>query len=327
MNRSCKHKKEIEAEWMKITFIGACFCGKTTLINKLINNIFLTKYIPTDSITFYYKSYNLSSETPTNISSVLPKEYPVHLILEDTFGINNPLLVTNQSLLNSTLLKVQKQEMSKQFKNILFTPHNKRLYLNNLDTKTKTSSQSNKSNVMQELDSVSTIERRGFVFVCDCENISSVSYMLKVIEKFVEIEKTNDVFFPKVIFFNKYDRLKDDVFNENISKYRKRLEMLRKNSGIISVKVSALNGEGLYYHFDNFIWKIYNEIINEKQNVLIDEDNDIIKDNEMKLFHPMCVDNINSCSKKVFCGNRLFICGNINNTINEGDEYSENESE
>ena len=41
----------------------------------------------------------------------------------------------------------------------------------------------------------------------------------------------------------------------------------------------------------------------------------------------MCVDNINSCSKKVFCGNRLFICGNINNTINESDEYSENESE
>ena len=56
-----------------------------------------------------------------------------------------------------------------------------------------------------------------------------------------------------------------------------------------------------------FLSKIHQEQKNQKQNDGIQEPDE---EDDMKVFKPGCVDNLNSCSKSIFCGKTMFSCGN-----------------
>lgn len=150
------------------------------------------------------------------------------------------------------------------------------------------------------------IERSGFVFVCDCENPKTVDSIVKIIEKLQEIEKTNNLIYPKMILFNKSDKMNERTFKEDMKEYQGMLENFKTKFKIECVRVSALTGNGIVEAFTRFLGKIHQEKRDQKQNDGIAEPDD---EDDMKLFKPQCVDNLNMCSKNMFCGNKLFSCG------------------
>ncbi len=76
------HETVIESELirgpltLRITFLGNTAVGKTSIINRIINNTFTVQYEPTMKIQNY--GINL------NISESIKKQIPVMVNLEDT---------------------------------------------------------------------------------------------------------------------------------------------------------------------------------------------------------------------------------------------------
>ena len=71
------------------------------------------------------------------------------------------------------------------------------------------------------------IERKGFVFVCDCSDAKSISNMIKIIDKQLEIEKTTNVSIHKIILFNKSDKI---VNEKEFKAKRKEIKVERKDN-------------------------------------------------------------------------------------------------
>lgn len=290
---------------IKVSVLGCSYVGKTAIINQLISKSFQTIYEPTLEIQDYGYRINLNDD------EVAQKTY-INLIIQDTFGLNNSLLNKPPELITSRLLREKRIKMTQQFKDIMFTSNEKRNEISSNEKSLKFDYLKKEVNEKEEifmdvLGQVSKhIERSGFIFVCDCENSKSVESILKIIEKLQEIEKTNNLIYPKVILFNKCDKLNEKTFKENMRQYAGMLENFNSKFKIRSIRVSAMTGQGIEETFKAFLSKIHQEIKTKRQNDGIAEP---VEDEELKIYQPLCVDNLNSCSKKVLCGNRIFVCG------------------
>lgn len=294
-----------DEECIKITILGCSFVGKTAIINRLVNNSFIKGYIPTKEIERYYFKMDLNDDE-------ICKPLYANIVIEDTFGLDNYLLNKNIDFIQSKVLIQLKNKMTQEFKDIMFTAHEKRnkLLLEEENQKKHDLLQNSSKNI-EIFNGINIIcneqiERNGFIFVCDCLNPKSVSSIIKIIDKFIEIEKTTNISYHKVILFNKCDKLKEKTFKSSMKKFQSILENYKKKSNINSVRISSLTGQGITNIFRKFLYKIHQDIKYKRQSKPIDDPED--DDPELKLFQPMCVDNVNSCSKKLLCGNKLLVC-------------------
>ena len=298
---------------IKVTMMGCCYVGKTSIINRLINRSYNHYYDPTEDIETYSFRLNLNEE------EVAQKTY-INVIIQDTFGLNNPLLDKPPELLTSEVLIKKRQRMTKQFRDLMFTSNEMRNKISNNEKNKITIKK--RINIRDEIlmDTIGYeseyIQRGGFIFVCDCENDKTLEQVIKVIEKLQEIEKSNNLIYPKLLLFNKCDKIVEKTFKENMKKYQRALEHFRSKFKIESLMVSALTGQGLIEAFKLFLSKIHQEQKNQRQNDGIQEPDD---DEELKLYKPGCTDKINSCSKTICCGKPMFSCFNKNN--DDDDDY------
>lgn len=298
---------------IKITIMGSSNVGKTAIINRLINKCFSSKYEPTMGIETYSCRINLNEE------EVVQKTY-INLIIQDTFGLDNPILSKPPELIRSQVLRDKRELMTKQWRDLMFTSNEMRNKMSNNEKKSKFGQKKNinvKDEILQESLGVESeyINRGGFVFVCDCENLQSLDTIIKIIEKLQEIEKSNNLIYQKMLLFNKSDKINDKTFKENYKKYFTVLESFKGKFKIEALRVSALTGQGILESFKMFLSKIHQEQKNQKQNDGINEPDE---EEDFKVFKPGCVDNLNSCSKSIFCGKRLFSCGEKEDSEDEG---------
>ena len=83
---------------IKITLLGWCKVGKTSIINKLVSKTFSPIYEPTTEVNTFQIKLNLSESEKTQ------KTY-VNLIIEDVFGLNNTILNKPEKLIKSENIK------------------------------------------------------------------------------------------------------------------------------------------------------------------------------------------------------------------------------
>ena len=97
---------------MRITFVGPGFSGKSSIINRVVNNSFVKIYYPTSNTHVYSLAFNITDE------SDLKSNY-VELEIVDTFALDHPLLIdtpTEKSKLSSIVdekYELTEEEMSK----------------------------------------------------------------------------------------------------------------------------------------------------------------------------------------------------------------------
>lgn len=298
----------IKEECIKITFMGSAFVGKTSIINQLINKKFISKYEPTMKVEDYCYRMNLNDDE-------ICKPLYVKVIIQDTFGINNPILNKSPDIIESKRVIHIRNEMTNQFKELMFTAHEIRNKLCEEENKSflKIPKNKNPYPFVYDIDKMAKeIERKGFVFVCDCSDAKSISNMIKIIDKQLEIEKTTNVSIHKIILFNKSDKIVNEKeFKAMMKKYKGVLEKYKKKNKIDSYRVSSLTNSGISSAIKKFISKIHQEIKYTSLNEEIDDPEDDI---DLKLFHPLCSDKLNSCSKQICCGAKLFMCTEGNNS-------------
>ena len=298
------HNAFLKEPCYKITVMGNAEVGKTSVINRLVNKCFIPIYKPTTDIETYSCRLNLNDD------SCSQKTF-VNVIIQDTFGLDNPILNMPVQLMTSPLIKQKREKMSSQFTSLMLTSNERRDQLSKNEKAAKTKFNKKKAvNYKDEIfmESIGIesehISRVGFVFVCEIKNEGSIKSVIKIIEKLHEIEKSNNLICTKMIMFNKTDIIEENEFNETIVKFPELKEFITKYKIDIS-KVSALTGRGISDSFINFLNKIHQEQRNQQQNDGINEPDDIAHEYD----HIGCIDNMNSMSKKIFCGRSLFTCG------------------
>jgi GTPase SAR1 family protein len=300
---------------IKITLLGWCKVGKTSIINKLVSKTFSPIYEPTTEVNTFQIKLNLSESEKTQ------KTY-VNLIIEDVFGLNNTILNKPEKLIKSENIKKKRNKMCKIFREIMLSSTEKRNKLSEQEKQINKKTVKKPVNMRDEMlndflgENSEYIDRNGFVFVCDITNIKSYESVIKVIEKMRDIEKTNNLNYQKMIIFNKCDKLDRNKFNEEMERKRNEIEELKNKFKIDFFRVSALTGYGIEEAFRRFLYKIYQEQRNESQNDGIDDpdEEDVLK------FKPQCIDKANSCTKSIFCGKALFFCGGDDDDENDSDD-------
>ena len=155
-----------------------------------------------------------------------------------------------------------------------------------------------------------SIERQGYILVCDITEPSSLEDIKTIIDKLQQIEKTSNLSYPKCIFINKIDRTFD---KKKVKAFFTEVEQLKQKYKMEVYKVSALNNVGIIESFRKFMAKIHQQLMDEKQNEGMEE-----KDKSDEEEDPItCQDKLNSCTRKMFCGSRMFSCGEAEEEIEE----------
>ncbi|MCQ2817808.1 MAG: ADP-ribosylation factor-like protein [archaeon] len=293
-------KKNKNFNCIKVAVLGCTNTGKTAVINRLINKTFIKAYNPTLDIETYSCLFNLNDD------DVEQKTF-VHLIVQDTFGLNNSILNKPPELITSKNILAKREKMSQQFKDIMFSSSELRNKIMLGDKGKKDVNNMEEEILLDNLGYESeVIPRLGFVFVCDCEKLNTFDSVEKVIEKLQEIEKSNNLKYPKLILFNKSDKVDEEEFKEYIHKKQAALETFSGKYRMDILRVSALTGNGIVEAFKSFLTKIHQEQQNKKQNEGINEPEG---DEDEKDIAITCNDKLASFSKKAFCGRNLFSCG------------------
>lgn len=256
----------------RITLLGNTATGKTAIANRLVNNYFPVIYEPTTKLEKYTFIFD--------ISEIQTKKKLCMVILEDLFGLNNALLQTNNDLIRSNEQKDKKLKMTADFKNIMFTSLiqkelNKNINLNE-DEKKMTESSYLKKVFFPEAENKS-FQRKGFVFVVDASDQNSIEDVSEILDKLNQIEKTNNMDYPKLILINK----KDKVDQNEIKNIKKQFEdKFKKNKCKIDVRgVSALTNEGVVESFKNYLASLQQIEVESMQNKGFEENDQDINNN------------------------------------------------
>jgi GTPase SAR1 family protein len=258
----------------KISLLGNSATGKTSICNRLVNNYFPVMYNPTVEVDTYRLFFD--------ISEISTKKKHCFILIEDVFGLNNPLLTTIDAITCKDQ-KIMKEEMTKKFKDIMFTSSTKKDNKNSSNKK-EDQDKNKKLSKKEILTKICKKEnddypRKGFVFVCDASDQSSVDDIIFTIDKLSEIEKTSnmEMKYPKLILINK----KDKVDSVNIDKKKKEINdnLNGKKINYRIQEVSALTNEGIVDSFKAFMATIQQLDVESKQNNgyqenLDDEDDD-----------------------------------------------------
>lgn len=113
---------------IKITVIGTSGCGKTSIINRVVNHSFSSIYEPSYETTNFSVLLKIGEEEGKDIQFV-------NVVFEDVFGLNNPLLQTPEESIKSNKLIEKRKKMVQEFKSILFTSVKKPFGLSSTDLK------------------------------------------------------------------------------------------------------------------------------------------------------------------------------------------------
>jgi GTPase SAR1 family protein len=105
---------------LKVTVIGTSGCGKTSVINRVVNHSFSSIYEPSYETTNFSVLMKIGEEEGKDIQYV-------NIIFEDVFGLNNPLLQTGEDSIKSNKLIEKRKKMVHEFKSIMFTSLKKNL--------------------------------------------------------------------------------------------------------------------------------------------------------------------------------------------------------
>ena len=301
---------------MKIAVVGSSAVGKTSICTRICNNFFTPIYEPTLEIDNFTTLFKITEAEVTNQTYIFTT-------LEDYFGLNNPLLQSSENTILNDFLKKKRQEMVENFKSLMFTSVNKRDEMSKEETKKKKfDPKKDKDPKLIHYENIFTddksIERQGFILVCDITEQASLEDLKTVIEKMQQIEKTSGLTFPKCLFINKIDR---NIDKKKVKSFLAEAEQLKQKYKIDIYRVSALNNSGIIDGFRKFLSKIHQQIMDAKQNEGMEE-----KDKSDEEDDPItCTDKFNSCSRRVFCGSRMFTCGgpveNDEEETEDGDNF------
>ena len=77
---------EKKVKRLRITVVGPCFTGKTSIVNRIVNNSFITTYYPTSSVSKYKIAFNLMNESDFKTNYVQTE-------IVDVFPLDHPLLI------------------------------------------------------------------------------------------------------------------------------------------------------------------------------------------------------------------------------------------
>jgi GTPase SAR1 family protein len=248
-------------DYFRITMVGDSATGKTSICNRLVNNFFPVIYEPTLKEETYALFFDLSE--------IQIKKHCL-ILIEDMFGLNNPLLSTNDKLTCEEQTQM-KTYMTGKFKEIMFTSSAHKDKGKNTSTKKGGEEKDNKLEKKELLHKIWKKEhldfpRKGFVFVCDANDDNSVDDIIFTIERLREIEKTNnmEMKYPKLILINKKDKVDSQTIKKIIKKIK---DKFSSNSNIIDIQeVSALTNEGIIDSFKSFMSKIQQLDVESKQN-------------------------------------------------------------
>jgi GTPase SAR1 family protein len=262
----------------KIAMIGACAVGKTAIINRLINNHFPVIYEPTMNVENYTFLFNLSDRE-------IKQKNHVMVTLEDMFGLNNPLLQTPEQLITSNEQAIQRNEMTKIFRDIMFTSSEKRKQLSTESKKVSKSAVSKKKitkqNVYENIfNDAPTIERKGFILVCDPSDYNTLEDLSTILEKLHQIEKTNNLIYPKSVLINKIDK----ADKEKMKRATKFTEELRSKYKTDIFKISALTNYEVEDSFKRIVSKINQQEIDSKQSEGMDDQDEVDEEPETVKF-------------------------------------------
>lgn len=293
---------------MKIAVVGSSAVGKTSICTRICNNFFTSIYEPTLEIDNFSTLFKVTESEVTNHTYIFTT-------LEDYFGLNNPLLQSSENTISNEYLKKKRQEMVNQFTKLMFTSVNKRDEMSKEESKKKKfDPKKDKDPKFIHYENIFTndksIERQGFIFVCDITEPTSLEDLKTVIEKMQQIEKTSGLSFNKCLFINKIDR---NIDKKKVKSFLQEAEALKQKYKIDIYRVSALNNSGIIDGFRKFLSKIHQQILDAKQNEGFDE-KDVVEDEDEEI---NCTDKFNSCSRRVFCGSRMFTCGGRNDEDEE----------
>ncbi len=153
------------------------------------------------------------------------------------------------------------------------------------------------------------IERNGFFFVCDCVKPETMEIAFKLIEKLQNVEKSNNITYPKMLLFNMCDKVTETEFFNFIKEKVDAIENFKGKYKLDILKVSALTGQGINDAFRRFLGRIHQEMSNAKQNDGIPEQDDDNKD-RLYLGDYSCGDGFKSFFFFFVCGNQTLTgCG------------------
>jgi GTPase involved in cell partitioning and DNA repair len=107
-----------------------------------------------------------------------------------------------------------------------------------------------------------SIERKGFVLVCDATNDQSVDAIITLLQKLTQIEKSNDLVYPKGVFINKIDK----VDKEKLKKITEKLDQEKPKIKFDYFKTSALTNYMIVESFKKFLSRIHQIEADSKQN-------------------------------------------------------------
>ena len=142
---------------VRICVIGPSFCGKTQIVNRIVNNSFFPQYNPTDELETYKIYYNKAN----NVASA-PDFVQIEIL--DCFPQDHPLLFTDA---NSDL---EARTMQDNLKRII----------ENFE-----GADGDKGKKQQWINA--------FIFVYDAHDVTSFRKLLKIIRSVHEFETSNNL--------------------------------------------------------------------------------------------------------------------------------------
>ena len=128
-----------EMSCFSVAVLGCVATGKTSIINRIINNSFVSIYEPSMDINYYNLLFSLSEENIKDKRYVMIRVEDQYVSIKYSFGLNNPLLQTPEEHIKSNVLKEKRKKMTEDFKQLMFTSTAKRKILSeNMDMKKST---------------------------------------------------------------------------------------------------------------------------------------------------------------------------------------------
>ncbi len=281
-----------EDDIYRICFLGSCAVGKTSIINRIINNSFTQNYDPTLELTSYSTEFqprkNIFVEDPDDTND----NYQV--ILEDMFGLNNTIIQTPPQEIKSANILRKRAKMIDDFKSVIYSY--KEI---NLASQENLAFFHNSDMPFHRISFKTSIPRTGLIFVVDITDEDTLNEAISIINQIEAIEKNEkDYKTEKAIFLNKFDKISE---NKKINDLQSKLSQKE----IYHVyEISALSDWNITESMSNFLGKIQQRFFGSKADAKQEE-----------IYHETEVERSGGCfgNNGIFCGSSLFSCGRGDN--------------
>lgn len=300
-----KFNTDTKHEVYKICFIGSCAVGKTSIINRIINNSFTGFYDPTLEQVLYHTEFKLKKNyISDNIEDSSLIYERVNLVLEDLFGLNNSIIQTNSVNIKSTRIKEKRINMINCLKDVIYSCNS---IVKSYEDYDNIHSKDILSNTSRILSYQLSIPRLGLIFVIDITDENTFKEALTIINQIIYIEKNSGCKTEKCILLNKHDKMSD---NKKIINLKDKLSEVIEHC--LVYEVSAFSNYNINESLSKFILKMQNKFFkfnDIKKNINYQSINEEVEEDRKE----NTIEQSNNLGNKIFCGANLFSCGRGNN--------------